>query len=149
MAKTLQVSVVTPEGSALSVEATSVQAPGHLGYLGVLPGHAPMLCLLRPGVLTVKNEGAGETRVLAIRGGFLEVGPEAVTVLADEAVDAAEVDKAEVEKAFEAIVPLPDSFDGETLASRSVAREQAREERENLIDWCEARINAADRLGRG
>ncbi|RME76026.1 MAG: ATP synthase F1 subunit epsilon [Planctomycetota bacterium] len=146
MARTFRLEVVTPEGSALRCDAQSLQAPGHLGYLGVLPGHAPMLCLLRPGVLSVRAAGEATERIFAVRGGFLEAQPEAVTVLADEVRDAQALDVVELERRIAELPPLPESYPGETIEARARMREQARTERTTQLEWLEAQLEAVHRL---
>jgi len=94
----LHLEVITPERVILKTEAGSITAPGVLGYLGVLPKHAPLITPLKAGVVTYRREGAGEER-LAVSGGFLEAGPEHVIILADTAEKAAEID---VERARQA-----------------------------------------------
>jgi F-type H+-transporting ATPase subunit epsilon len=144
MAKTFQVEVVTPDATALSVQATAVQAPAWEGYLGVLAGHAPLLCVLRAGVLTVTTE-AGAKEFFAVRGGFMEVTPERVVVLADAIERASEVDAAGAEKALAAARgPLP-AAEGATAAARGKAREEAVEARAEVARWAEAQLAAADR----
>ena len=75
-----------------------IVASGVLGDLGIAPGHAALLTELQPGPVRVKKQG-GEEEIFYVTGGFLEVQPNVVTVLADTAVRAAEIDAAEAEKA--------------------------------------------------
>src|SRR5437879_6028858 len=96
MAK-LQVELVTAEGRVLSQEADFIVAPGVDGDLGVLPRHIPLLTPLRTGELMVRNEGRDE--FLFVAGGFLEVLPDKVVVLADIAERAEEIDEAAAEEA--------------------------------------------------
>ncbi|MDN5344925.1 MAG: F-type H+-transporting ATPase subunit epsilon [Clostridia bacterium] len=94
----LKLEVITPEGVTLKTDTGSVVAPGVLGYLGVLPGHAPLITPLQAGVVTYRPAGGGEEH-LAVSGGFLEAGPEQVVILADTAEKAGEID---VERARQA-----------------------------------------------
>lgn len=94
----LNLEVITPERVILKTETTSVIAPGVLGYLGIMPRHAPLVTPLQPGVVTYRCEGT-ETRKLAVSGGFLEAGPDRVIILADTAEKAEEID---VERALAA-----------------------------------------------
>jgi F-type H+-transporting ATPase subunit epsilon len=143
MAKSFQVEVVTPDATVLSMPAVSLQAPAWEGYLGVLAGHAPLLCVLRAGVLTVRGEAKAEH--MALRGGFMEVQPERVIVLADAVERASEVDVAAAEKALAAgREPLP-APEGATAEARQKARTEAAEAREDAVRWAEARLAAADR----
>jgi F-type H+-transporting ATPase subunit epsilon len=95
MAK-LQVELVTAEGRILSEEADFVLAPGLEGDLGVLPNHIPLLTPLRTGEVMVRNGDA--EHVLFVAGGFLEVLPDKVTILADAAERAEDIDEARAEE---------------------------------------------------
>jgi F-type H+-transporting ATPase subunit epsilon len=94
---TLYVEVVTAERELYSGEADEVNAPGSEGQLGILPRHAPLLTTLKAGLLTFKLDGAEEP--LFVSGGFLEVFDNTVTVLADTAEYAEEIDQARAEEA--------------------------------------------------
>ncbi len=96
MAK-LQVELVTPEGRTLSEEADFVLAPGVDGDLGVLPHHIPLLTPLRNGQVIVRNGDA--EHILFVAGGFLEILPDKVTILADAAERAEDIDEARAEEA--------------------------------------------------
>lgn len=85
MADTFKFELVSPERVVLSEDAEQVVLPGSEGDLGVLPGHAPLIATLRPGVLDVRLPGA--TRRIYVRSGFAEVEPERLTVLAEMAFD--------------------------------------------------------------
>jgi F-type H+-transporting ATPase subunit epsilon len=74
---------VSPETVLFSGDVDQVDLPGIEGDLGVLPGHAPMVTLLRPGIVTIMREGQREPVVVV--GGFAEMGPGGLTVLADRA----------------------------------------------------------------
>ncbi len=76
--------LLMPERELLATEADMVVVPGSEGDFGVLPGHAPLISTVRPGVLEVFQSGKVERRFLVV-GGFAEVTPERCTVLADEA----------------------------------------------------------------
>ena len=95
MAK-LQVELVTAEGRVLSEEADFVLAPGVEGDLGVLPHHIPLLTPLRNGEVLVRNDDT--EHVLFVSGGFLEILPDKVTILADAAERAEEIDEARAEE---------------------------------------------------
>ncbi|MGD0490129.1 MAG: F0F1 ATP synthase subunit epsilon [Steroidobacteraceae bacterium] len=94
MAHTIHVDIVSAEGQMFSGEASMVFAPGTLGELGIAPRHAPLLTTLKPGEVRVQVEGQ-EEQVFYVGGGALEVQPNAVTVLADTAVRARDLDEAE------------------------------------------------------
>jgi F-type H+-transporting ATPase subunit epsilon len=85
----LHLSVVTPARTVLEADAESVVVPAFDGELGVLPGHAAMLALLGPGILRLTT-AEGQAKRLAVRGGFLQVDRNQVTVLTPESMDAAE-----------------------------------------------------------
>jgi F-type H+-transporting ATPase subunit epsilon len=74
---------VSPQSVLFSGDVDQVDLPGSEGDLGVLPGHAPMVTLLRPGIVTIMREGRREPVVVV--GGFAEMGPSGLTVLADRA----------------------------------------------------------------
>jgi len=89
MAK-LELKIVTPERQVLSLEVDEVVLPSHEGYLGVLPGHAPLLCQLDIGEISYRV--GNERHYLAASGGFAEVLREGVTVLATNCEPAEEID---------------------------------------------------------
>ncbi|NWG72666.1 MAG: F0F1 ATP synthase subunit epsilon [Parvularculaceae bacterium] len=95
MAK-LHFELVAPERLLASDDVDQVDVPGVEGVFGVLANHAPLMTVLAPGVVRVKN-GADETRIF-VRGGFAEVTPLGLTILAEEAVPVKELDRAQIEK---------------------------------------------------
>jgi F-type H+-transporting ATPase subunit epsilon len=92
-----KIDIVTAERIVYSAEADIVIAPGVEGQLGILPHHAPLMTILQAGELVVRK--GGEENSLAISGGFLEVRPDRVIVLADQAERAEEIDIARAEEA--------------------------------------------------
>jgi F-type H+-transporting ATPase subunit epsilon len=88
MAFTLE--IATPERLLVREEVSEVQIPGGSGYFGVLPEHAPLISELKSGVLSYVT--GGQTHVLGVVGGFVEVLPDKVRVLADEAKRKDEID---------------------------------------------------------
>src|ERR1035441_1611212 len=90
MADTLQLEVATPERALVRELVTDLQIPGNNGYLGILPGHAPLLGLLGIGMMTYVVDG--KKRYLSVHQGFLEVLDDHVRVLADCAERAEEID---------------------------------------------------------
>jgi len=90
MAETLELEIVTPEKKVVSDQAEEVQIPGKRGYLGILPGHAPLITELAVGEITYRREGA--TEHLSVAWGFAEVLPNKVTVLAESAERAQDID---------------------------------------------------------
>lgn len=93
MADTIQVDIVSAEGAIFSGPARMVFAPAKEGELGILPRHAPLLTLLKPGEVRVQPE-EGEEQPFYVGGGALEVQPHRVTVLADTALRAKDIDEA-------------------------------------------------------
>ena len=91
MADKITFDLVSPERLLLSDQADMVTVPGTDGYMGVMAGHAPVISTLRPGTIDVQGATQGEVRYF-IRGGFVEVSPGKITVLAEEALPMAEVD---------------------------------------------------------
>ena len=89
---TFHFDLVSPERLLLSGEVEQVDVPGSEGYFGVLAGHAPFVTTLRPGILTIK-QGGSEERIVVL-GGFAEVSPSGLTVLADHAAPVADFDRA-------------------------------------------------------
>jgi F-type H+-transporting ATPase subunit epsilon len=85
MADKIHFDLVSPEQMLLSEDVTMVTLPGSEGYFGVLAGHAPVISTLRPGVIDVKGGESGDLR-LFVRGGFAEVEPAKIVVLAEEAI---------------------------------------------------------------
>jgi F-type H+-transporting ATPase subunit epsilon len=96
MADTLTFDLVSPERLLISEEVTMVTVPGSEGYFGVMAGHAPVITALRPGVVEVQPV-EGETRRIYVRGGFAETTGDNLTILAEEAINLADLDRAELE----------------------------------------------------
>lgn len=95
--KTLKVSVVTPDGPVYESDVEMVVARAQSGELGVLPGHIPMVAPLQIGGVRMKKGGA--TEQVAVSGGFLEVRPDKVTILAQSAEAAEQIDLTRAEEA--------------------------------------------------
>jgi F-type H+-transporting ATPase subunit epsilon len=112
--------LVSPEKLLFSGEVEQVDVPGSEGDFGVLADHAPLIATLRPGILTVYREG-GALRVV-VNGGFAEVGPSGLTVLADYAVPIEDFDKGwlatEIGKAEEDAAKTPEGATQDKLAHR-------------------------------
>jgi F-type H+-transporting ATPase subunit epsilon len=131
MSDSLRLEVVTPSRRVLQSQASEIRIPGALGELGVLPGHTPLLTSLGTG--EVKFTEGGTTGRLVVQGGFAEVQPDAVTVLATiaETVDEIDVEAArkQLAEAQEQLKTVSaDDFDAVDAAVR----------------LAEARINAAE-----
>jgi F-type H+-transporting ATPase subunit epsilon len=123
-----KIDIVTAERVVYSAEADIVIAPGVEGQLGILPHHAPLMTILQAGELVVRR--GGEESSLAISGGFLEVRPDRVIVLADQAERAEEIDIARAEEARKRAeqrltdrhVPGLDTARAESALRRAIAR---------------------------
>lgn len=98
MAMTLHVDIVSAEKSIFSGTAEMVFAPAIMGEVGILPRHAPLLTRLKPGEVRVKLPG-GEEEFFYVSGGILEIQPHVVTVLADTATRAHDLDEAAAQEA--------------------------------------------------
>ncbi len=98
MAHTIHVDIVSAEGQIFSGDATMVFAPGSQGELGIAPRHAPLLTTLKAGEVRVQEEGQ-EEHVFYVGGGALEVQPHLITVLADTAARARDLDEAAAQAA--------------------------------------------------
>jgi F-type H+-transporting ATPase subunit epsilon len=97
---TIHVDVVSAEDSIFSGEADFVVLPGEAGELGIYPKHTPLITRIRPGVVRIKQTGKADEDQVFVAGGILEVQPNVVTVLADTAIRAKDLDEA---KAMEAL----------------------------------------------
>ncbi len=86
-----ELSVVAPDKAVVEESVSSVVAPGSEGYFGVMAGHEPIIAALRPGLLEYVDR-TGNRHYVYVGGGFAEVGRERVTILADEATRARDID---------------------------------------------------------
>ena len=98
-AKTFQLEIVSAERSLFSGEANFVVVPGVDGELGIFPNHTPLLTKIKPGTLKFHAKDEPEETLFFVAGGFLEVQPTVVTVLADTVVRGEEIDEARAEEA--------------------------------------------------
>jgi F-type H+-transporting ATPase subunit epsilon len=94
---TIRLEIVTPEKMVFSEDVDAIQAWGVEGQLGILPHHAPLMTILQPGDLVFRKGGVEET--LTLSGGFLEVRPDKVVILADACERAEEIDEARAAEA--------------------------------------------------
>ena len=97
---TIEFELVSPEKLLKSEPVEMVVIPGTEGDVGVLPGHSLLIAAVRPGVIDI-HEGGQVRESIFVAGGFAEVSPERCTVLAEEAVPVADIDRAEAEKRLE------------------------------------------------
>ena len=100
MAMTIRIDVVSAEAEIFSGAATMVFAPAEMGEVGITPRHSPLLARLKPGEVRVQMS-TGEEQFFYVSGGFLEVQPHVITVLADTAIRAKDIDEAAAERAKE------------------------------------------------
>jgi len=100
MARTFALSVVAPDKLVFEDQVTSVTAPGVEGYFGVMAGHVPLIAALKPGLLEYVDAG-NQRHFVYIGGGFAEVNGEKMTILADEAERARDIDVARAEALLE------------------------------------------------
>ena len=111
-AKTFRLEIVSAERSLFSGEANFVVVPGVDGELGIFPNHTPLLTKIKPGTLKFLAKDESEETLFFVAGGFLEVQPTVVTVLADTVVRGEEIDQARAEEskrnAEEAISKAPE-----------------------------------------
>ena len=134
LATILGVNLVTPRGVVAHTDADSVQAPGELGELELLPGHVPMLTALRPGVLTIGTKARAR---YAVSSGYLRVDPAgAVEILVEQALPAKDIDvdaaKKELAAAEADLAKWGDRpLDGDYLSLQQRA------------GWAKARLDAA------
>ncbi len=129
----LQLDVVTPAGSSLSVKVDSVQAPSVEGEFGVLPNHLPLLAALKCGLLVWEVEG--RRNIAAIGPGFVEAGPDKVLLLTDlyatpEEIKPADV-RQELTKAEAALKGFDELYEGPEYT-----------ELQRDVDWAIARLDA-------
>jgi F-type H+-transporting ATPase subunit epsilon len=133
MSDTFQLEIVTPEKKVVDTSATEVQIPGKNGYLGVLPGHAPLITELAVGEISY-HAGAEEQR-LAVAWGFAEVLPDKVTILAETAERPSEIDVERARKAKERAEQRLASSDTSVDVERSL----------NALHKAETRLEVAEK----
>jgi F-type H+-transporting ATPase subunit epsilon len=113
MMKTIKVSVVTPDGPVYEADVEMVSTKAKSGELGILPGHIPLVAPLEISAVRLKKEG--KTQYIAVSGGFLEVRPDKVTILAQAAERAEDIDvvraKAAKERAERRLQSKQDDID--------------------------------------
>jgi len=125
MTTTIRCDIVSAEAEIFHGTATLVVASGEMGELGIAPRHAPLITRLKPGYVRVIAEG-GEEQFFYISGGILEVQPQVVTVLADTAIRAKDLDEASALRAKEqAERTLADRTDAVEIAHAQAQLAQA------------------------
>jgi F-type H+-transporting ATPase subunit epsilon len=122
MAEVFKLEIVTPEKKVVDTAAEEIQIPGKNGYLGVLPGHAPLITELAVGEITFReNSGSGSNEQrLAVAWGFAEVLPDKVTILAETAERPSEIDVERARKAKERAEQMLTSGDASVDVERAL-----------------------------
>ena len=116
----LHFELASPEQLLFSDDVDQVDVPGSEGDFGVLSGHAPLVAMLRPGILTVYR--GGEQRKIVVLGGFAEVGPGGLTVLADVATALEDLDRAAFAAQIEAQEQRVKEMEQGSALDREIAR---------------------------
>ncbi len=139
MAEGTKLEIVSPEKLLLSETVRSVTVPGAEGYFTVLGDHAPFMTTLRPGFITVVDS-AGISHVYYVRGGFADVNPDGLTILAEEAQDIAEFDRARIEGLIAA---------GLTAQQAATTADEEMRLQEEIDSWRNLLIEASAGSGAG
>jgi F-type H+-transporting ATPase subunit epsilon len=121
MAHTIRVDVVSAEEQIFSGDAEFVILPGIMGELGVYPRHTPLLTQIKPGALRVKLPNQDQEELVFVQGGFVDVQPQLVTVLADTAIRAKDLDEV---KALESKKAAEEALRNQT-SKESIANAEA------------------------
>ncbi|MBI4565531.1 MAG: ATP synthase F1 subunit epsilon [Planctomycetes bacterium] len=136
MARTFKLEIVTPEKIVFSEDIVSLVVPAERGYLGILAGHAPLLCTLQPGEITIRRE-TGDL-YFATSGGFLEATPHTTKLLCESAESVQEIDTTRAEEA------LRRAKERLHAAGASIDRDRA----QAALDRAQNRLNVAQKRGR-
>ncbi len=128
MAESVEFELVTPARLLLSVPVDMVVIPGAEGDFGVLPGHAPLISTVRAGSVKIYDKDYRVTRSIFVSGGFAEVSGGRCTLLAEEAVEATDIDRAQAEERLNAArqgfeATQPDTDEGRQAAAELQAAE--------------------------
>ncbi|WND01434.1 F0F1 ATP synthase subunit epsilon [Temperatibacter marinus] len=103
MTDTLRLEIVSPERLLKDTTAAQVVVPGTDGDFAVLPAHAPMMSTIRPGVIEIFADEAGDAERLFVKGGLAQVSPEGLTLLAEETIDLGSVDSSDLAQKIAAV----------------------------------------------
>jgi F-type H+-transporting ATPase subunit epsilon len=139
MAMTIHVDIVSAEGEIFSGVAEMVYAPAAMGEVGIAPRHTPLVTQLKPGEVRVDTGGGKDMQHFYVSGGILEIQPHVVTVLADTAIRAADLDEAAAEEAKRRAE--------EAMADRSAEFEYAKAQAE--LAEAVAQLRAIERIRKG
>ncbi len=137
MARKFAVEIVTPEEKVFSGEAVSLIAPAERGYLGVLAGRAPLVCILRPGEVSIRT--AGGNLHFAAGGGFMEVAPGKTTLLCDSVEEVSKIDLERARRALDRARRRLSSRDPAVNRGRAAA----------ALDRARNRLRLASKYGKG
>tara|TARA_Y100001933_G_scaffold197082_1_gene197680 strand:- start:362 stop:787 length:426 start_codon:yes stop_codon:yes gene_type:complete len=121
MNSTVQCNIVSADESLFSGSVSMVIATGSLGEMGITPGHAPLLSDLNPGPVRLLIEG-GEEEIYYLSGGYIEVQPTSVSILADKAVRAVDIDEAAASEALKLAEKTISNQSGEIDYSKAAAQ---------------------------
>lgn len=136
MADTMLLQLVSPERRLVEEQVADVQVPALDGFIGVLPGHARMLSALKPGGVLSYHLAGGQEKVLAVYGGFVEVLPDRVRVLADGAEPKEEINIEEARKSLREMLKVLEQTPGAAIDPAVAVDEMMR---------VQARVEAAER----
>jgi F-type H+-transporting ATPase subunit epsilon len=136
MADGVKIEIVSPERLLVSETATSVTVPGSEGYFTVLGDHSPLMTTLKPGFITAV--AAGGTKVFFVRGGFADVAPGGLTILAEQALPIADFNPASIDADIEAA-------EVELAAASSIEDKSAATEKVNA--WRNLKLEAVQVAG--
>ncbi len=121
MAESFKFELVSPERLLLSEQVSAVVAPGSEGYFTAMPGHAPFMTTLKPGVVNATLASGGERRIF-VQGGFADINPEGFTLLAEHALPVEEINAADLDQQIQNTEEdLKDATDA-TVRSRAERR---------------------------
>lgn len=139
MARTLLCEIVTPEKVLYTNEVEMVVAPTLEGEIGILPLHVPLVTVLKPGELRVRYNDNKDVDWFAISSGYLQVHEDKVIVLADNAVQASQID---VERAREGMRKLEERM---AELKQEAASDGIIEDCERDLKWCQAQVAVGER----
>lgn len=121
MSASLQCDIVSADESLFSGSVSMIIATGSLGEMGITPGHAPLLSDLNPGPVRLLKDG-GEEEIYYLSGGYIEVQPTSVSILADKAVRAGDIDEAAANEALKLAEQTITNQSGEIDYSKAAAQ---------------------------
>lgn len=127
--KSFKINIVTPERVAWEADAVSVTIPGSEGYLGVWANHAPLVTGLQPGIIVIRLNDAGDERVMACSGGFVEISDNTVNIMTDSCEEADKIDADRARSALERAKERLRSGSSEVNLDRAMLARQRAEAR--------------------